>query len=490
MGTMRFQVFPPERITPEVAQQAYMSGIDRIPWAIKTTLDNGLLSVQRPTSDSGRLHLPWPVAKRGLVTLNTASLMEQEETYRLPLELARGTIVELRNQLADWQTIGLAVPESVLAKLALAVGELSWATVADELAEVSQRAEKAIAAALDASDRLTAAYSEQALAVRRRNGSKAFLGLGANLGPALLDAYASRQFLLTFNSAQAPVPWRDVETTEGNFTWTTSDKQIEWCRAHQLKVLAGPLLMLDRHALPDWLYLFEDDFENMAHLVLTFVRAAVQRYRGQVDCWICAGRVNAPDALGVSEPERVRLVAGTIELVRSLDPNTPAMVSFDQPWCEYLRQQHSDFPPLHFADALLRAGLDLSGFVLEVNIGTSPGATLPRSTLEFSRQLDNWSKLGLPLWLSLSAPSGIDPDPLAQRASELPTSSWTATIQQSWVARVVPLALSKPMVRGVLWNQLSDGVPHDFPNAGLFDRNGKVKPILGTLAAIRQMCAR
>ena len=64
-----------------------------------------------------------------------------------------------------------------------------------------------------------------------------------------------------------------METTEGHLSWTTSDMQIEWCRAHGLKVLAGPLLLLDPLAMPDWLYLFEDDFES----VLDFVSALVAR---------------------------------------------------------------------------------------------------------------------------------------------------------------------------------------------------------------------
>ena len=41
---------------------------------------------------------------------------------------------------------------------------------------------------------------------------------------------------------------------------------------------------------------------------------------------------------------------------------------------------------------------------MEINVGYCPGCTLPRHVLEFSRQLDTWSRLGLPLWLSLCVP--------------------------------------------------------------------------------------
>ena len=244
--------------------------------------------------------------------------------------------------------------------------------------------------------------------------------------------------------------------------------------------------MLDPRALPDWLYLFADDFESVLDFVSSFVRAAVERYRGKVDYWICAGRLSAAEVLTLSEQERLRLVARTVELVRSLDPDTPALVSFDQPWAEYMRQRESDFPPLHFADTLVRAGLGLGGLMLEINVGYWPGGTLLRHPLEFNRQLDAWSLLGLPLWLSVSAPSGYHEDPLAQHKAAMPSSSWTPAAQQAWVARFVPLLLAKPMVQGVLWNQLRDSDPHDFPHGGLFDDRRHAKLALRTLAAIRQ----
>ena len=200
--------------------------------------------------------------------------------------------------------------------------------------------------------------------------------------------------------------------------------------------------MLDPQALPDWLYLFADDFESVLDFVSSFVRAAVERYRGKVDYWICAGRLSAAEVLTLSEQERLRLVARTVELVRSLDPDTPALVSFDQPWAEYMRQRESDLPPLHFADTLVRAGLGLGGLMLEINVGYWPGGTLSRHPLEFNRQLDTWSLLGLPLWVSVSAPSGHDEDPLAQHKTAIPLTSWTPAGQQAWVARFVPLLLA------------------------------------------------
>ena len=309
MGTMRFRVFPAERITAEMVQQAYLSGIDRVSWPVRASVEGDELILQRSVSDSANLHVPWRVEGHGLLTLASASLIERPEPYLLPLELARGTVVQVRNQLSEWQVIGLAVPEAVHAKLATAVERLSWASVEQGDAAVSAgHAEESLRAALDAANLLAAAYAEQAIVVRRRNEGTHFGLLAGDLGTTLLDDYTSRQFLRSFNAAELPICWRDTETTEGHMTWVVNDKQVEWCRKHGLKILAGPLLLLDPQSLPDWLLLFEDDFESVLECVSAFIGAAVERYRGKVDYWICAGRVNAAEVLALSEHERLQLV--------------------------------------------------------------------------------------------------------------------------------------------------------------------------------------
>ena len=90
------------------------------------------------------------------------------------------------------------------------------------------------------------------------------------------------------------------------------------------------------------------------------------------------------------------------------------VVSFDQPWGEYIARQDQELTPLHFADTLVRGELGLAGVGLEIHYGYWPGGTLPRDPLEVSRQLDRWSQIGVPLMVFLSAPSGSGADPLAR----------------------------------------------------------------------------
>ena len=118
--------------------------------------------LQRSVSDSANLHVPWPVAGHGHVTLTTGCLIERTEPYKLPLELARGVVAEVRNQLSEWQAIGLATPDAAPTKLAAATERLSWAVVEqDDEPTSADYAEQAITAALDAADLLADAYAEQ-----------------------------------------------------------------------------------------------------------------------------------------------------------------------------------------------------------------------------------------------------------------------------------------------------------------------------------------
>ena len=486
MGLMRFVVSSPDRITEHAVEQAFMSGLDRIPWRGQIRQEGDEILLERTTSDSGNLHIPWQVEGHGWLTLATGSLMERPEPYYLPLELARGKIAQVRNQLAEWCGIGLSVPEAATERLAEAVADFSRAAINAPTSEESvSAAGLALRAACDAAALLAAGYVDQALAVRHRLGQRRPCFLGADLGVSLLEDYAAEQFLKSFDAANVPLVWREVETSEGSRSWRIPDRQIQWCKTHHLSISAGPLLQFDTHALPDWLYLYEGEFESLQAFASKFVREAVTRYRGQVDLWQCVGRSNTAEVLSLSEEERVRLTAHCVELARSLDATTPIVVSFDQPWSEYVSRQETDFPPLHFADALARAGLGLTGVMLEINLGYCPGGTLPRDLLEFSRQLDHWSVLGLPLYVALTLPSSTSADPLAQRACGFLPANYTPKTQRTWAHRIVSMLLAKASVQGILWNQLCDHEPHSFAHGGLFDLRRHPTPALRMLASLR-----
>jgi hypothetical protein len=147
---------------------------------------------------------------------------------------------------------------------------------------------------------------------------------------------------------------------------------------------------------------------------------------------------------------------------------------------------------LHYADALVRADLGISGFGLEINAGYWPRGSAHRPAFEYGKLVDQWSQLGLPLMMFLSAPDSDEEDPKAARniRGELikPSGDPEENSQAAWAASVAPLLLARTSVQVLLWNQLADGEPHEFPHGGLFDAAGKAKPTLKVLRDLRKAC--
>ncbi|HET6880306.1 MAG TPA: hypothetical protein VFI31_09135 [Pirellulales bacterium] len=490
-GSLRLIVPPTGQFQAQLADQSYMSGPDQIPWPCRTRVQNGELIVERNVSDSGKFHIPWPVEGHGRFMLATATLMQRERPYQLAVELARGKVNQVRNQISDWQSIGLVVPGKVETAMHKALDALSQSVTSQQDAgRAATLAQKAIVLALDAADLLVASYTDQALAARHRSGQKMRTMLAANLGRHALEMPLAAYYLKAFNAAQVPLVWRSVEATESLCQWDLTDRQIAACKTNGLMVCAGPLLRLDAGGLPDWLYLWEGDFNSILSFVTEYVEKAVTRYRGQVDVWQCAARVNIGEGLSLTEEQRLRLAARAIEVTQDVDPQTPLVVRFDQPWAEYMGRTAPDFSPLHFADALVRSGLKLAGVGIEINMGYQPGGSYPRDRLEFSRLLDLWSYLGLPLHVTLAVPGGELPETAARARLRPMTQAmpggWSPENQAAWIKHYVPLLMSKPSVHGIFWNQLSDGDSEELPYGGLFDASGNPKPALTALVALRR----
>jgi hypothetical protein len=58
--------------------------------------------------------------------------------------------------------------------------------------------------------------------------------------------------------------------------------------------------------------------------------------------------------------------------------------------------------------------------------------------------------------------------------------------QRHWAGSVLPMLLARSAVQVVLWNQVSDSEPHEFPHAGLFDAKQQPKPTLDLMRDLRR----
>lgn len=494
MGLMRFVADDESLLTDERLSRAYIAGLDDSPTVGRTLRTGAGIVVERAESGSGSFAIPWPAPTQGDWLLQTSTLMERERPYQLETELARGTVYRLRDQLAQWQTLGLQASDGVLAAVADATRLFSRAAVTQGVDGASAAAwgRMAIEVAAEGSCRLADLYAEQALALRAPDGQRLSTLLGVRLGPKAPRGVRARRLAEAFNLAVVPCPWGAVEPVEGRRDWTSIDKPLEWARASGLRVCLGPLLDFDDRRIPDWGYLWEGDFSTLSSLMLSHVRATVQRYRGRVQLWHLAAKVNRDRVLSLSDEQRLKLVANAVGVVRQLDPSAPVVVGVEQPWGEYRGARQSDLAPIDFADALERADLGIAGFDLEMNVGYRPHGTELRNPLAFSRLVDFWNvRLESPLMVTITFPSGADEDPGADPRQSVVASMTspgllTPELQADWARRRAPMLLAKNAVQVLVWGQEADHGPHALPHGGLFDNLKLEKPALGVLADLRK----
>ncbi|MCY2962069.1 MAG: endo-1,4-beta-xylanase [Planctomycetota bacterium] len=489
---MRFLVYPESVLLdwPEV-HRGSITGLDQSAWSTRIDVEGQTVVCRRMNSDSGKFNVAWPVEGFGRPVLTTANLPERQEPYVLVVELARGKIVQLRNQLAQWQAGGMLIPNDFtgLSREAHLLLAKSVAVQSDP-AQASSLAQRALERACQAADLLTRSYAHQRLHVRHRQYPQLPTILGGSLGDTPLSPALQREFLKTFSGAAVPLQWRHIEPEEGNYCWDVCDAQIEWAQSNNLLIRGGPLLDLSTDGLPKWLSQWENDFWNLQSFVCDFIETVVSRYLGKIRIWEVAARGNSGGALALAEENRLQLVAKVLEVARRVDEDGQFLIRVDQPWGDYQARGQHKLSPMHFADALVRAGISLSAINLEIAVGYSPSGSPSRDLLDFSRLIDFWSVLGIPLQVTLAFPSATSPDNMVTTDLEVDSRSWRGQIseasQAAWLDEHVSLLLAKPGVVAVFWNHFTDAQPHRFPHAGLVRPDGSAKPALHDLQKLRE----
>jgi len=491
MGVMKFRLPSSELAQPLQAHRtAYITGLDRTPGRVGVELRNGLMSFVRDTTESGRLFVPWPIDGQGMPIVGTATLAERPAPYVLAVELARGKLNDVRNQLADWTQMGLrSTPDLEQALDQAQQGFIRAVTSADQADVCLAAAQSSLAAASHAGDLLIEAYTAQVFQSRLATTSKLPTQLSCVLDYDPQKVPTALEWPRTFNACQLGVSWRQMAPTEGQYRWDHVDAQLAWCRRHRLAIEAGPLIEFRKGALPDWLWLWEGDFETINGLVADFVRQAVLRYRGKVPLWQVVHRVASGEVLGLTEEEQVRIAARAVQIARQSDPAAQLTIGVDRPWAEWMGSSHFQLGPLHLCDYLLRAELGISGVAIEIAPGYSAPSSHLRDLFEFSKLLDLYSLLNVPLHLRMVVPSADGADPLAEPDVRIESSQWPEapdeSMQAAWGARWIALAVAKPFVHTVSWLQSSDAVPHLYPHGGLVRPDQTAKPLVSWLQALR-----
>lgn len=490
MGLIRFAVHPAARMTDWTqVQRGYLTGTDGRIFATRIELADNIVGCRRASNESCKFHVAWNVAGYGCPVLNTTSLPEREAPYVLAVELARGKLVQVRNQAGAWELAGMTLPPEYRPEVAAAHKLFGRAASSQDTPDTaSELADQALVHTCNAAEILSRAYARQALAGRQQRYPHLSTSLGCGVH-SLLNGPQSDLFGAAFNAVALPIRWTSIEQREGEYDWQLIDEQMAWAEHQRLVVRGGPLIDLGPNGLPHWLAPWENDLFNLQSFVCDFVETAISRYSGRIRWWEVAARLNTGGALTLNEESRLSLVARVLEVARQVDEEAQLIVRVDQPWGEYQARGQHRLSPLQLIDALLRSGVGLAGINLEIAVGYLPSGTPNRDLLEYSRMIDQWSLLGVPIFLTLAIPSAVPVETNGVNDLEVDPESGRAAIneaeQSAWIERYLPLLLAKPAVAGVDWCHFSDADPHEFPYAGLLNSEGNPKPALASLLQFR-----
>ncbi|QDT17579.1 hypothetical protein CA12_37070 [Alienimonas californiensis] len=498
MGQMRFIVAPPDRLRTkaELAAVHVVGPGERVEPATVTRMGD-LLIVDRPGSGSARLRCPWPVPGFGNPVVATCSLSEHTvdaEPHRLVVELARGLVGVAREQVAAARRANVELTAKVLETLGRAWGSFVRGACGEQGGTPEQAAaaaEQSIAAACAVADAVAAARADRRLALVKRQSSHppASLAVRAGENPDPKVRLPSALFG-PFRTAAIPAGWASIEPVRGKRDWRVLDAALDRCEAVGAVPAVGPLLDFTPGGLPDWLLEYRGSPGNLESLCADFVETAIARITGRVRTIEVCGAANIGGALGLDEPTRLGLVARTVQVARGVDEENRLFLRIARPFGDYLARGEHRLAPLQFADALSRAGVGLDGVTLELAVGFEEVGTPPRTLAGYERLLAGWSKLGVPLRISLAAPavppsSGVVPDDWR--------SGGSPTKQAEWIRHHLPLFFATDPVVEVEWALARDSAPGAKPErlngGGLLSADGAQRPALELFAEFARQFA-
>ncbi len=456
----------------------------------------GLLFCERRSQGLASLNLPWPLRDGSRVMLRTAMVPDREAPYLLTLELARAQVSDVWRKKDEWG-YSYGGPTDAVEKhfrevrMLLAHAE----TVQDNPLAAGDLAEEALAKAVALGERLALEDAKRSVALRRQRGELVHFDVGCHWEVADLHPRSWERFAAAFNCATVPLVWRAIEPREHEFNWKWHDDWIQWLEAKGVAIKGGSLIRFAEAQLPDWVWIWENDFETIRDSVFDHVERCVQRYRGRVDSWDAVTGLHVENCMNFSLDRLIEITRVCCHAVKRTDPAAQAVLELVAPWGEYYAVNQKSIWPYHYAEMCMNAGVVFDAVGLQVFAGTPAPGLHVRDMLALSDMLDRFGALGKPIHLTaVGAPSARGPDTGATLAAGDAAAHpggiwhkpWDEVTQSEWAEDFYRIAISKPFVAAIAWRDFSDHQPHYFPHGGLLRKDLHPKIAFQRLEALRQ----
>lgn len=527
----------------EVLPGAYLIGPDSVPIAGEVVVENGVIRCEKGTREAASLALQVDLDTARLETLGqtdpilddivlrplgvwalqTCLLPDRDRPYVLAIELARHRIMLFLTKLEDWQAFDIDPDTQVMKLFDIARQTFTKALVASsahsaDIAEASRLGFLSLWIALEASERLSLFQTQRDFAPRM--SGELYLSvsedhgitkravpvlhpsrggvvlptkpaIGAVVSPSVLNDQSKAAVRKACDFISLPMRWVEMEPLEGEYAYTPTDQWIEWAiRTAKMPVVAGPVIDFRPQSVPEWLYIWENDYETLRELVYEHLKAIVTRYRRTVSRWTVCSGLHCGEHFKLDFQQMIDLTRICVLVVRKLHPRAKVQVEIVEPWGEYHTSDRRSLPPVLYAEMLTQSGIPIDSFSLRVQMGSYDSGLCTRDLMAFSSMLDQYAMLDRPIAISaFGVPSGpLTPSSDSQHNAEPGywRQRWTEEGQAQWMSAFGAVALSKPYVESICWHELADpSGATEMRTGGLLDRRAQPRPVLDRLIELR-----
>lgn len=455
---------------------------------------DGLLMLNKGDEQPMGLALLWDAGAIGAYHLETTRLPPRDRPYILNVELARCRLMKIMQKQEDWNLFDFPKAEKYTTRFKEAQVLFSDALgKLDQPGEAAKLADQCLAIAIDLSEQLAAFHGD--LLLNRRKATNGFVRhiFGCRADLTVQNARYRESLATAFDYAVLPMDWKIFQPEEGAFKTEAVDEWVEALGRKRVPIVAGPLIDLTEGHVPDWMYIWEHDFDTLRELVYEYVQRVVTRYRKAVAVWnVCAG-LNTNNVFTLSYEQIIELTRWLVTQVKTLMPNTKTLVTIKHPFGEFNARGRVGVPPMVYAEMVAQSGINFDAFGLELEMGVPSPGTYTRDLFQVSCMLDRFSTMARPVFLTaIGTPGRGTPDPSDRSDGKLDPAAggrwrrpWDADLQAEWLAGVCRVALSKPYVESIAWGELADIRPA-MPAGGLLDDMLKPKTVYTKMQELRE----
>lgn len=470
----------------------HLVGTDGVPLRADIQVNSGQILCEKRTAGPAAIAMLWNVPGVGRILVESARVQERERPYNLHRELARGALMRIAQKREDWGLMDEAQIGEIGREIAEARKHFVEAVKADDDKEIAKHADQALAKALTSAEQMSLTYADSMLARRHQIGGfgRRTFGCSIELNQAT-EAYRN-QLVEAFDFARVPAVWREIESKEQAVDWSKIDPWVDWLSKRRIPIRMGPLVSFDERMLPDWLYMWENDFESVRDLIYNHIRRVVGRYGSFVHAWEVISGIHCENSFNFNFEQLMELTRLAAAVCKQVAPKSATIICLKSLWGEYYARNQRTIPPLLYADMAVQSGIHFDAFGLDFTFGAGGGASPVRDMFQISAMIDRLASLGKPFHITaIGVPSAAEASPADAPepdggAAGYWKREWDEQTQGEWAREFLRISLSKPYVETVCWSHLSDR-PDALPaHSGLLGDGLRRKPAYDVFRLFRK----